>query len=257
MCQSYSFYVKNRLLLQDRMANSYFQFKQFLILQDRCAMKVGTDGVLLGAWTEAAGAARILDIGTGTGLIALMLAQKNSHAQIDAIDIDANACEQAAGNALGSPFAGRIRVHSLSLSEYAETNNKRYDLIVSNPPYFVRSLKSPEEKRSLARHNDSLSLSDLIRLGRSMLTEEGKISLILPPALYEELLLLLPAHVLSIRRLTEVAPVPGAVPKRYLVELSPKQADDPVETNRLVIEEKRHQYTPEYIRLTKDFYLNM
>ena len=123
-------------------------------------MKVGTDGVLLGAWASTERCQRILDVGTGTGLIALMLAQRST-ASLDAIDIDLDACLQARENIAKSPFANRIQVYQTSLSEYMPDENIKYDLIVSNPPYFIDSLKCPDTKRNLARHTDTLSLPDL------------------------------------------------------------------------------------------------
>ena len=144
------------------MANPYFQFKKFTVWHDKCAMKVGTDGVLLGEWASTERCQRILDVGTGTGLIALMLAQRST-AILDAIDIDSDACLQAQENIAKSPFANRIQVYQTSLSEYMPDENIKYDLIVSNPPYFIDSLKCPDTKRNLARHTDTLSLPDLLR----------------------------------------------------------------------------------------------
>ena len=135
------------------MSNPFFQFKQFTIRHDKCAMKVGTDGVLLGAWAGTESCNRILDIGTGTGLIALMLAQR-SKAAIDAIDIEADACLQAQENAESSLFAGRINVFHSDLVDFAQASTHLYDLIVSNPPYFVDSLKCPNLQRNTARHTD-------------------------------------------------------------------------------------------------------
>lgn len=238
------------------MANSCFRFKQFSVYQDRCAMKVGTDGVLLGAWADVTHVACALDIGTGTGLIALMLAQKNLHACVDAIDIDIDACRQASENVFHSPFSDRVQVYPHSLETYAGVNKTKYDLIVSNPPYFSDSLKSPEAKRTLARHNDSLPLSVLLSISGSMLKEDGRIAFILPPLLYQELGMSLAASGLFLRRVTEVIPVSGGLPKRYLVELSANESLS-VEITDLTIEESRHQYTPEYVELTKDFYLKM
>ncbi|MDR1381793.1 MAG: methyltransferase, partial [Tannerella sp.] len=126
-----------------------FQFRQFSVRHDRCAMKVGTDGVLLGAWVSVGdGTLSVLDIGTGTGLIAMMIAQRNAAAAVDAIDIDREACEQASENIENSPFKGRISVIHQSFPEYATA--KKYGLIVSNPPFFARSLKSPDGKRNMA-----------------------------------------------------------------------------------------------------------
>lgn len=146
-------------------------------------MKVGTDGVLLGAWAGTESCNRILDIGTGTGLIALMLAQR-SKAVIDAIDIDADACLQAQENAESSPFAGRINVRHCALADFAQAATNLYDLIVSNPPYFVDSLKCPDRQRNTARHTDTLTLEDLLQDSRKLLAPQGRIALI--PALRPE-----------------------------------------------------------------------
>ena len=135
-----------------------FTFRQFHIEQDKCAMKVGTDGVLLGSWAK--GGKRILDIGTGTGLIALMMAQRFPDANIDAIEIDENAVIQATENVLRSPFTKQIVVKHCSLQTYSETKEK-YDSIVCNPPYFVDSLKSNDNNRTVARHTDALPFNDL------------------------------------------------------------------------------------------------
>ena len=238
------------------MANPYFQFKKFTIWHDKCAMKVGTDAVLLGAWVNLADCKNILDIGTGTGIIALMLAQRST-GDIDAIDIDNDACIQAEENVKASPFAERIRVIHAACSEFAgSVTRKKYDLIVSNPPYFINSLKCPDDKRSVARHTDSLPLSELVENACSLLSSSGRIALVLPYEQLEEVESIARKNSLFVSRQTDVIPVPGAHPKRLLIELSAVEADA---TNRdtLVIEESRHQYTPEYIALTKDFYLKM
>lgn len=237
------------------MANPYFRFKQFTIYHDKCAMKVGTDAVLLGAWTQINGCKNILDVGTGTGIIALMLAQR-SMAQIDAIDMDENACLQAKENVAASPFAGHIRVIPADFTHFAQSNQKKYDLIVSNPPYFVDSLKCPDNKRNLARHTDSLPLNILVKECIKQLSVAGRISLVLPYERLDELNVIAQINGLIISRLTKVIPCPGAVPKRLLAELSLTSDTSPA-TDQLVIEEARHQYTSDFIALTKDFYLKM
>lgn len=236
------------------MANSYFQFKQFTIYHDKCAMKVGTDGVLLGAWANTESCKNILDIGTGTGLIALMLAQR-SNALIDAIDINKEACLQAMDNVAASPFAGRIRTIHTDFTDYSATCTSRYDLIVSNPPYFVNSLKCPNINRNTARHTDTLSIPDLVKSSRMLLSSSGRIALILPFELLDYLSTIAKENNLYINKRTDIIPVPGASPKRFLVELS--ESPNSLITEKLVIEEARHQYTKDYISLTKDFYLKM
>ena len=237
------------------MSNPYFQFKQFTIRHDKCAMKVGTDGVLLGAWADVQSSQHILDVGTGSGLIAIMLAQR-SHAVIDAIDIDYDACLQARENAGSSPFAGRIHIEHSPLAEYANHCSSKYDLIVSNPPYFIASLKCPDGKRSLARHTDTLLLEDLVKDCSRLLTENGRIALILPFEQTDYLYDIAKKYQLFLRRRTNVIPQPNAAPKRLLVELS-VQPHTSAFTGDLTIEESRHQYTEAYKTLTRDFYLKM
>ncbi|MDR1880745.1 MAG: methyltransferase [Tannerellaceae bacterium] len=237
------------------MANDYFRFKQFTVAQEGCGMKVGTDGVLLGAWVAVGACEAMLDVGTGTGLIALMLAQR-SGAVVDAIDVDEAAFRQARGNVSASPFAGRIKVYHASLAAYASTAERRYDLVVSNPPYFVRSLKSPDRQRTMARHADTLPLPCLVRDSLSLLTPNGRMAFILPSSREEELMEIAGEYGLNRIRKTAVIPRPGALPKRFLVELSAVPSL-PCSTGLLTLEESRHHYTPAYRELTRDFYLNM
>lgn len=238
------------------MANPYFRLKKFTVYHDKCAMKVGTDAVLLGAWADTSFCRNILDIGTGTGIIALMLAQR-SQATVEAIDIDKEACVQATENAAASPYTERIKVVHASCADFAASNQqKRYDLIVSNPPYFINSLKCPDNKRTVARHTDTLLLSDLIREAQTLLSPSGRIALVLPYERLEEVKALASANHLYICRQTDVIPTPGAAPKRLLVELSTTE-ENIKNRDTLTIEEARHQYTPEYIALTKEFYLKM
>jgi tRNA1Val (adenine37-N6)-methyltransferase len=237
------------------MANDYFQFRQFNIQQDKCAMKVGTDGVLLGAWVAAGSCRAILDVGTGTGLIALMLAQR-SPARIDAIDIDEAAAGQASENVASSAFANRIQVFHAPFEEYASTAHRRYDLIISNPPYFARSLKSPDTKKNLARHTDTLPLSSLLSGSKPLLAPDGRIALILPYQRESELMETAQDNKLAIVRKTAVKPLPDAPPKRLLIELS-ANVSLPCLADTLIIEESRHQYTAGYRELTKGFYLKM
>lgn len=237
------------------MANPYFIFKQFTIRHDKCAMKVGTDGVLLGAWAHTGSAKRILDVGTGTGLIALMLAQRTV-AKIDAIDIDESASQQAEENIEASPFHRQIHIFHASLEDYQASTDQRYDLIVSNPPYFSQSLKSPDEKRSKARHDDSLSLEELIMGCTKMLNTDGRIALILPVEQEERLTAVAQENLLYKIRQTNVIPVMGDQVKRILIELSPTPVPG-FSVEDLTIEIERHHYTKEYQSLTRDYYLKM
>lgn len=234
--------------------NSYFQFKQFRIVQERSAMKVGMDGVLLGAWADASGAKRILDIGTGTGLIALMMAQKNTIAEIDAIEIDSDALREAKINAQNSPWNNRINLELCSFQEFARRADQKYDLIVSNPPFFTNGHKAPLENRAQARHSDSLPLDDLISGAVNMLNTSGKIALVLPSETFPEIEKLTGENKLFISRLCRVKPNPQKPEFRILIELTNSECF--LKEESLLIEfERHHDYTPEYKALTKDFYL--
>ena len=237
------------------MSNSFFHFKQFTICQDKCAMKVGTDGVLLGAWVDVAQAKNVLDVGCGTGLITLMVAQRNSQATIDAIEVDIDACDQAIENIENSIFKERIRVFRQSF--FAYFSEKKYDLIVSNPPFFKNSLPCPEKKRNTARHNDSLPLEQLIEHATSLLSANGRIALILPVIQSAELEFIIATHRLFERRRTRVITIEGDLPKRFLVELSKdnlQQIQEEAEQT-LILQTKDHKRTAQYLSMTKDFYL--
>ena len=234
--------------------NSYFQFKQFRIVQERSAMKVGMDGVLIGVWADASGAKRILDIGTGTGLITLMMAQKNANAGIDAIEIEPEAFQEAKLNVNNSPWSNRISLHLSSFQDFVEQSTLKYDLIVSNPPFFTNGIKAPLETRSQARHSDSLPLDVLISGAANLLNKNGKVALVLPIETLPEIEGLANENGLFIARLCNVKPNPQKPVFRILIELT--YTENTVHEENLMIEfEKHHDYTPEYKELTKDFYL--
>lgn len=235
------------------MPNPFFAFKQFTIHHDRCAMKVGTDGVLLGAWVNLSNSHRILDIGTGTGLIALMMAQRCNDGNITAIDIDTEAVSQANENIQASPWKDRVIAIQQDIRSFHP--NKSFDTIVSNPPYFINSLKSSDTQRNTARHTDTLSAEDLIRKTADLLTEDGYFSIILPTEQIEELIQISERVGLYPSRRTHVITRPGLMPKRTLMEFCKRETSFP--TNQLVIELDRHVYSEEYIALTRDFYLKM
>ena len=234
--------------------NNYFQFKQFRIVQERSAMKVGMDGVLLGAWADVSTARRILDVGTGTGLVALMMAQKKSNVQVDAIEIDAEAYREAAFNVQQSAWANRIQVQSISFQDFLETTSGNYDLIVSNPPFFTNGVKAPDENRSQARHADALPLDILIKGAAGLLREKGRMVLVLPIETFQEIEKLAASNGLFVSKLCRVKPNPVKPDFRLLVEMTNKPSS--LQEENLMIEfEKHHNYTPEYKSLTKDFYL--
>ena len=301
------------------MANPYFSFKQFTVWQEHAAMRVGTDGVLLGAWCDLASdvsavipdestdrrqpenvcpadpsqildssnrdqtvwddhvqdereksvcgaqngadaetkkVGRVLDIGSGTGVIALMVAQRTSNAQIDAVVPDSGSCEDALRNFAESPWADRLHLHGVTLQEYVSryAEKVQYDLIVSNPPYFVDSLKAPDPVRNAVRHAVSLPFEELLDGVKALLAEHGRFAVILPVTegvLLEKLALERSLHCV---RKCLVQTKPGVPPKRVMMEFGRKSV--PLRSDLLIMETERQQeFTEEYRRLTRDFYL--
>ena len=235
------------------MSNSFFKFKQFTIHHDRCAMKVGTDGVLLGAWTPVEGVRQILDVGTGTGLIALQLSQRNAEAYTTAVEIDPVAAEQARENVTASPWAERIEVVCTDFGNYHP--DRKFDLIVSNPPYFVDALKCPDRQRNTARHTDSLSYEQLFAHAAMLLAEWGKVCVIVPAEVEQEVIDAAWRHHLNLVRRMRVYTKPGKPCRRVMMSLA--FTTEPCHEETLCIEHEHHHYTPEYIALTRDFYLNL
>ena len=301
------------------MANPYFSFKQFTVWQEHAAMRVGTDGVLLGAWcdlsscvsvvipdestdrrqpenvcpadpsqildssnrdqtvwddhvqdereksvcgaqngadAETKKVGRVLDIGSGTGVIALMVAQRTSNAQIDAVEPDSGSCEDALRNFAESPWADRLHLHGVTLQEYVScyAEKVQYDLIVSNPPYFVDSLKAPDPVRNAVRHAVSLPFEELLDGVKRLLAEHGRFAVVLPVTegvLLEKLALERSLHCV---RKCLVQTKPGVPPKRVMMEFGRKSV--PLRSDLLIMETERQQeFTEEYRRLTRDFYL--
>lgn len=238
------------------MSNTSFAFKQFTIHQEKCAMKVGTDAVLLGAWAKTYGVRRALDIGTGTGIISLMLAQKCGGI-IDAIDIDEVAAGEAKENAANSPWKDRVHVQHISLQDFAKMQDEKYDLIVSNPPYFNDSKTATEASRTKARHTVLLPFPDLIHGVSKLLSKEGKFYVILPTKEGELFRELAEAKGLYLRRLTRVKTTPEKPEKRLLMQFG-FTAKPQVSESTLVIEKDNlnlQHYTDEYKELTKEYYL--
>lgn len=236
------------------MSNQWFKFKQFTIRQDRCAMKVGTDGVILGAWTAVDEAASVLDIGTGTGLLALMLAQRSEMLTIDALELDQDAALQAAQNVAGSRFYDRIAVLNEDFRTYRPVKEKFYDLVICNPPYFIASKKPFIRERSLARHADTLSLNDLFTGSAGLLNKHGRLSIIIPAEGYARSVEEAGQAGLYPARMLYVHPLPGADPKRVCIEFS-RRAQAPVTANIVLETGQRHAWTEDYRVLTRDFYL--
>jgi len=232
-----------------------FSFKQFTVFHDKCAMKVGTDGVLLGAWADAQQTTQILDIGTGSGLIALMLAQR-CKADITGIDIDKNAVIQAKINTENSIWANRINIIESDLKEFCNTSNHRFDLIVSNPPFFKNSLETPELARTIARHATSDFHNEIINSANKLLTNDGKLCLILPVNEGNECIRFAQRNGLNCSKKITVFPKPNSEAKRLLIEFS-KQKATCFESEITIESPDRHCYTNEFIALVKDFYLKL
>ncbi|MDU8923427.1 tRNA1(Val) (adenine(37)-N6)-methyltransferase [Pasteurellaceae bacterium LIM206] len=237
----------------NRHKNNDFRFKQFQIQHDRCAMKVGTDGILLGAWTKTQGT-HYLDIGTGTGLLALMLAQRtDDQAQITAIEIDESAYLQAGENVRQSPWAEKIKLLHIGLEQFSQkcgAENRRFDCIVANPPYFKQGVACRSQQRELARYTTEQSHENWLNQAANCLKENGQIHFILP---YQEGKTLIFNTALYCVRYCEITTKAGKPPQRLLLTFS-KQAL-PQQRSQLVIYDEQNRYSTQFKQLTKDFYL--
>jgi tRNA1Val (adenine37-N6)-methyltransferase len=236
------------------MESKSFAFKQFVIRQEKSAMKVGTDGVLLGAWTDVSGAKKILDVGAGTGLVALMLAQ-SSDALVDAVEIEPEAFCEANQNVVASPWSDRVTVFHSSFQEFIEEMNEQYDLIVSNPPYFSNSLVSPDRNRTAARHTHNLSFHELINGAATMLTPEGRLCVIIPSNAYDEFRETARLSGFYLVKVLQVIPRAGKPANRVLLDFSKKPGVRQV--NEICIRDAAGNYTQAYRLLTKDYYLKL
>lgn len=234
-----------------------FRFKQFSISQEKAAMKVGTDGVLLGAWAPVdRDPFSILDIGAGTGLIALMLAQRSSAEEIEAIEIDENAYLEAVENFEESPWNDRLFCFHASLDDFMdELEDEEYDLIVSNPPFYSENVSSGNESRDNARQNQSLPFSDLVEAASVLLSGEGIFCVVIPFKEEANFIELAREEGLFPFKITHVKGTPDSEIKRALLAFSRSELE--VQVNELIIETSRHRYTPEYIDLTREFYLDL
>lgn len=231
-----------------------FRFKQFSVADDRCGQKVGTDSILLGSWATADNAIRILDIGTGCGLLGLMLAQRFPSSAITAIEIDQSACAQAQRNFLNSPWSDRLAAQPIDARKFAAT--LCFDLIVCNPPYFEASLKPDNVSRSTARHNDQLTFAELANIAATVLGEQGRFSVVLPMDRASEFIDAAASCKLHLKRRCDVRPTPETAPKRSLLDFG-QQRPHMIDSSELTLEVTRHQYTAGYIELAKDFLLKM
>lgn len=233
-----------------------FEFKEFSVAQDNTAMKIGTDAVLLGAWTRINQEVfSVLDIGAGTGILSLQMAQRSDAELIDAVEIEPKAYEQCVANFEQSDWGDRLFCYHASLEEFVEEIEEPYDLIISNPPFYSSTYKELEVERAMARHTESLSFEALLSGCAAMLSEQGQCAFIIPFEQEPVFLEIAKNHQLLPFRITHVKGREGAVIKRSLLQLSFDTCD--VEVSNLTIEIERHVYTTEYINLVKSFYLKM
>lgn len=238
------------------MSNKPFHFKQFNINQDKTAMKVGTDGVLLGAWVEIQDDAfSCLDIGSGTGLIALMLAQRSFSEVIDAVELNDDAFEQSVENFEQSDWGDRLFCYHASLQEFVEEIDDEYDLIISNPPFYTSTFKELSQERAMARHTESLTYIELLSGTSKLLAENGSCAFIIPFSEENGFIEIAKEYNLFLYRLTRVKGAVDSPIKRSLLQFSFFKRE--IIENELVLEINRGEYTNHYKDLVKEFYLKM
>jgi tRNA1Val (adenine37-N6)-methyltransferase len=234
------------------MSNTYFSFKQFTIHQEKATFKVGTDGVLLGASADISGANRILDIGTGTGLLAIMLAQR-CDAEIVAIEPDHESYLEACINVQHCKWNNRIKVQNTTLQEY-DPQNRKFDLIICNPPFFIDSLKNPDSRKSFTRHNDSLTSSDILNSVTGLLNDGGHLHLILPYIEGNIFIAEASKYDLYCNKVLKIRPLPTTEIRRLILTFS-RQRIKPSEKFLTIEHGPRYDFTEDYKNLTKDYYL--
>ncbi len=233
-----------------------FQFKQFTVQQDRCAMKIGTDGVLLGGWVSVKNKPfSILDIGAGTGIIALQLAQRSNAEMVDAIEIDEDAYEQCVDNFENSPWGDRLFCYHASLEEFVDEIEGKYDIVISNPPFYSEDYKTTDESRDIARFTDALPFDELIESASQLLSDEGIFAVIIPRKEEENFIKMASEVNLFPNRICRVRGTQTSEEKRSMLEFSFEKISPKIEN--LTIEISRHNYTEEYKNLVQDFYLKM
>jgi len=231
-----------------------FHFKKFSIDDSEAAMKVGTDSVLLGAWAPCYNETRILDIGTGSGILALMMAQRNCKTQVDAIEIDFNAASMALLNVQLSPWTDQIQIINSSLQEFSSKENSEYSLIICNPPFFTNSLKAPDKARNVARHNDALPVRDLLGITSKLLTKSGKAAFIIPADAFENWKAEASNFNLYPTYITSVKSSPIHPPHRVMVVFS-KEMNLKTTDTEICIYSSKNIHSAEYQELTREFYL--
>lgn len=238
------------------MINKTFKFKRFDIQQNKSAMKVNTDGILLGSWTDLKGKSKVLDIGTGTGIIALMLAQRSESLLIDALEIDALSCEEAFENVASSQFASQIQVIHDAIQNYAIKAHEKYDLVISNPPFFSGGTLSFNENKSRVRHTVKLSHTDLLYSVQKILVPEGAFDVVLPLVEGTRFIEIAKQYHFYPQNITEVKSLENKPIERLLIRLT-FQENIPIIRDSIVLKnsEKANDFTPEFSEWVKDFYL--
>ena len=229
-----------------------FRFRQFTVEDEHSTLRMGTDAMLLGSWANPGKAKKILDIGTGCGVLALMMAQK-SEAIIEAIDIDQPSAAEAGNNFLNSPWASRVSAIHISLQAFSNQASASYGYIITNPPYFSNSLKSPSARINQTRHDESLSLSELASHASHLLEADGRFALVLPSDAASRFISICAGNGLYVSRHLDVYPRPALPPKRTLMEFTKSQPDHP-EFSALTILDESGKFTPEYLALTGCFH---
>ena len=243
------------------MPNSYFQFKQFTIHQDRCAMKVTTDACLFGAWivnevkSQKLKVENVLDIGAGTGLLSLMVVQKNPEIKIDAIEIDKDAAEQAQVNVGSSPWKEQINILQADVKGFSF--EKEFDLIISNPPFYEKEIRSATDSKNIAHHSENLTLKELLAVIKDNLGKTGSFFLLLPYKRNEEIKKLLKDHELNISKILFVRQSVKHDYFRVFIKGSLNEEEKEIDFDELSIKDDEQQYTKEFVSLLKDYYLHL
>lgn len=239
------------------MSTDIFKFKQFQVDQELCSMKIGTDGVLLGAWVSTEGVSSVLDIGTGTGVIALMVAQRTQKANVSAVEIDEQSYQQAKQNIESSPWSSRMDLQNAPIQDYTKSTDQTFDLIVCNPPFFSGGTFSTNQKRNEVRHTIKLPNGDLLRCANNLLNKNGKFCVILPYLEGLRFKEMAETYGLYANRVTSVRGKVGKPVERLLIEFCKEKCDDLNEDELVIQVGGRDEYSEEYINLTRDFYLKM
>lgn len=237
--------------------NRKMVFKQFTVRDDRCAMKIGTDAVALGVLASHSSPNNILDIGTGSGIVALMLAQRHPDAQVTAIELEPEAYSQAQENFTASPFATRITAVNAKFQDWASMTAERFDLVVTNPPFFNSQSRSPIEARNMARHDDYLKVDEIFEGVDGILADEGRLVIVWPIERKDDLLSSATKNDFSLVNLCEILPTANHSAVRFIASFS-KQVIANAEHSEIILEEgvgDDRSFTPEYLKLVKDFFL--